>query len=194
MPTLASPEVSHPFAPRMPIATAAVEFAVERHAGQLRHVDRAPFVMHPIEVGSLLSSAGYADEVVAAGVLHDVLEDTDTSVRELEERFGTAVSALVSAVTEDASIEDERVRKRALRSQVARGPADAVAVFAADKVSKSRELRLTLSRGPVAQDAASKLTHYWASLRLVERRLGRQNAVVRQLRLELEALAAAWPA
>jgi (p)ppGpp synthase/HD superfamily hydrolase len=178
----------------MPIATAAVEFAVERHAGQLRHVDRAPFVMHPIEVGSLLSSAGYADEVVAAGVLHDVLEDTDTSVRELEERFGTVVSALVSAVTEDASIEDERVRKRALRSQVARGPADAVAVFAADKVSKSRELRMTLSRDPVAQDVARKATHYWASLRLVERRLGRQNAVVRQLRLELEALAAAWPA
>jgi (p)ppGpp synthase/HD superfamily hydrolase len=178
----------------MPIATAAVEFAVERHSGQLRRVDRAPFVMHPIEVGSLLSRAGYPDEVVAAGVLHDVLEDTETSVSELDKRFGTTVSALVRAVTEDASIVDERVRKRALRSQVARGPADAVAVFAADKVSKSRELRVTLNGTPLAPDVTRKLTHYWASLRLVERRLGRQNAIVRQLRVELEALAAARPA
>ena len=194
MSTVVPPEVSHPFAPGMPIATAAVKFAVERHAGQLRRADRAPFVMHPIEVGALLGQAGYADEVVAAGVLHDVLEDTDTTALELRQRFGTTVSALVQTVSEDPSIADEQERKRALRKQVALGPADAVAVFAADKVSKVRELRLTLDGSPVGDDVAQKLTHYWASLRVVERRLGAGHPVVERLRLELEALASVWPA
>ena len=131
---------------------------------------------------------------MAAGVLHDVLEDTDTTALELRQRFGTTVSALVQAVSEDASIADEQERKRALRKQVALGAADAVAVFAADKVSKVRELGLTLEGGPVADDVAPKLNHYWASLRVVERRLGDGHPVVERLRLELEALASVWPA
>ena len=194
MSTLVPPELRRSFAPGMPISTAAVEFAVERHAGQLRSADRAPFVMHPIEVGALLGQAGYAEEVVAAGVLHDVLEDTDTTALELRQRFGTTVSALVQAVSEDPSISDEQARKRALRKQVALGPADAVAVFAADKVSKVCELRLALDGGLVADDVAPKLSHYWASLRVVERRLGDGHPVVERLRLELEALASVWPA
>ena len=194
MSTLVPPELSHPFARGMPIASAAVGFAVERHAGQLRRADRAPFVMHPIEVGALLAQAGYADEVVAAGVLHDVLEDTDTTAFELQQRFGATVSALVQAVSEDPSISDEQERKRALRKQVALGPADAVAVFAADKVSKARELGLSVNGGPPAEDVAAKLGHYWASLRVVERRLGDAHPVVERLRLELEALASLWPA
>lgn len=176
------------------MATAAVEFAVERHAGQLRHADRAPFVMHPIEVGALLSRTGYPDDVVAAGVLHDVLEDTDTTASELRQRFGSTVSALVQAVSEDPSISDEQERKLALRKQVALGPADAVAVFAADKVSKARELRLTLNGGAVADELVPKLSHYWASLRVVERRLGDGHPVVERLRAELEALATVSPA
>ena len=132
--------------------------------------------------------------MVAAGVLHDVLENTETSVDELEKRFGSTVSELVEAVSEAPSIESEQARKRALRAKVARGPADAVAVFGADKVSKCRELRLMLGTGPLAEHVARKLNHYWASLRLVERRLGRRHPVVRQLRLELEELAALWPA
>jgi CII-binding regulator of phage lambda lysogenization HflD len=97
-------------------------------------------------------------------------------------------------VSEAPSIEGEQARKKALRAKVARGPADAVAVFGADKISKSRELRLTLRTGSLAEHAARKLNHYWASLRIVERRLGRQHPVVRQLRLELEELDTLWPA
>jgi len=137
-----------------------LEFALERHAGQRREGDQAPFVLHPLEVGSLLSLAGYPDRAVAAGVLHDVLEDTDTDETELEERFGAEVSALVRAVSDDASIEDERTRKAALRCQVARGPVEAAAVFAADKLSKARELRLRLSRGLPDEEADLKLGHY----------------------------------
>ncbi len=188
MPTTGLSEVQPSFVERLPLTGAALEFALERHAGQRREGDRAPFVLHPLEVGSLLSQAGYPDRIVAAGVLHEVLEETETDETELEERFGAEVCALVQAVSDDASIEDEWARKAALRSQVASGPVAAAAVFAADKVCKARELRLRLSRGLPAEDAGLKLSHYRASLTMLERPLGRSHPILEQLRFELEAL------
>jgi len=63
---------------RLPHTKRALGFAVKRHAGQRRELDDAPFMAHPLEVASLLYETGYPDHVVAAGLLHDVLEDTDT--------------------------------------------------------------------------------------------------------------------
>jgi (p)ppGpp synthase/HD superfamily hydrolase len=178
----------------LPVAGSALEFALARHAGQQREGDHAPFVLHPLEVGSILSLAGYPDHVVAAGVLHDVLEDTDTDENELEERFGPEVSTLVRAVSDDPSIEDEMSRKAALRAQVASGPVEAAAVFAADKVSNARELRLSLSCGLSRAESDPRLSHYRASLTLLEHRLGRSDPIVTQLRFELETLDALPPA
>jgi hypothetical protein len=72
----------------LPLARAAAAFASERHAGQRRQSDGADFVLHPIEVAALLERSGYPDHVVAAAVLHDVLEDTDAERADLEARFG----------------------------------------------------------------------------------------------------------
>ena len=58
----------------LPMAQAALEFASARHAGQYREIDHSPFIAHPVEVGSLLHGDGQPDEVIAAGLLHDVLE------------------------------------------------------------------------------------------------------------------------
>ena len=178
-------EVDPSFVEGLPLTKAALDFAAERHAGQVRDGDRAPFVQHPLEVAWLLSGAGYRDHVVASGVLHDVLENTDTDAAELEERFGARVCALVRAVSEDASIVDRRDRKSALRAQVAGSSAEAAAVFAADKVSKARELRVRLAEGPPGAEANRKLEHYRASLSMLERRLGRDDAIVEQLRREM---------
>ena len=71
------------FVRRSPLTRDALAFADQRHAGQTRDLDDLPFVTHPVEVACLLHEAGYADEVVAAGVLHDVLE-FDFTVRGLE--------------------------------------------------------------------------------------------------------------
>lgn len=188
VPTTGLSEVQPSFVERLPLTGAALAFALERHAGQRREGDRAPFVLHPLEVGSLLSLTGYPDRIVAAGVLHDVLEDTDTDETELEERFGAEVCALVRAVSGDASIEDEGARKAALRFQVATATVEAAAVFAADKVSKARELRLRLSCGLPAEEAGLKLGHYRASQSMLERPLGRCHPILEQLRFELEAL------
>jgi (p)ppGpp synthase/HD superfamily hydrolase len=188
VPTALAREVEPSFVERLPLTRTALEFASRRHAGQRRGGDEAPFVLHPLEVGSLLSLAGYADHTVAAGVLHDVLENTDTNEVELESRFGPRVSALVRAVSDDPSIEDEQARKAALRSQVASASVEAAAIFAADKVSKARELRLKLSCGLPGDEADRQLGHYWASLSMLEALLGRRHPLVEQLRFELETL------
>jgi (p)ppGpp synthase/HD superfamily hydrolase len=188
VPTAQLSEVQPSFLERLPVTGAGLEFALERHAGQRREGDQVPFVLHPLEVGSLLSVTGYPDRVVAAGVLHEVLEETDTEDWELEERFGAEVCALVRAVSEDPSIEDVWARKAALRSQVAGGPVEAAAVFAADKVCKARELRLRLSCGLPGEEAEPKLAHYRASLSMLERSLGRCHPLLEQLRFELETL------
>jgi (p)ppGpp synthase/HD superfamily hydrolase len=93
------------FVERSPLTRDALDFANQRHAGQTRDIDGLPFVTHPMEVAYLLHDAGYEDEVVAAGVLHDVLEDTDADHDELADRFGQRVADLVEAVTDDPSIE-----------------------------------------------------------------------------------------
>jgi (p)ppGpp synthase/HD superfamily hydrolase len=194
VPTLERQRLRPSFLAGAPLASVALGFAVDRHAGQLREGDRAPYVLHPLEVGFLLRSAGYPDHVVAAGVLHDVLEQTDADQAELYKRFGSRVARIVEVVSEDASILDERARKAALRAQVAGGPLEAGAVFAADKVSKARELRMKLSSGPGGDEIEHRLEHYRASLWMLEPMLGARDVLWSQLRFELETLDALPPA
>jgi (p)ppGpp synthase/HD superfamily hydrolase len=175
------------FVKRSPLTQDALAFARERHAGQLRDLDDLPFVTHPVEVACLLHEAGYSDEVVAAGVLHDVLEDTDAELSEIEAQFGPQVAELVAAVSDDPAIEDRAERKAALRRQVARAGECAAAVFAADKVSKARELRVRASRGRFERRDESRIAHYEASLDMLSELIPGHQLVV-QLRLELDAL------
>jgi (p)ppGpp synthase/HD superfamily hydrolase len=81
-----SPDLT--FTRDLPLTQNAVEFARDRHRGQRRPADGASFLLHPLEVASLLDRSHYPDHVVAAAVLHDVLEDTDAERSELEARFG----------------------------------------------------------------------------------------------------------
>ena len=148
-----------------------------------------PFVTHPVEVACLLHEAGYQDEVVAAGVLHDVLEDTDAERSDLESRFGNRVAELVEAVTDDPTIEDDAERKAALRRQVADAGECAAVVFAADKVSKAREMRVRVSRGRFERADCGKFEHYEASLAMLSDLIPGHH-FVDQLRMELEAMQA----
>lgn len=173
----------------LPRTLAALEFADEYHAGQRREVDGAPFVMHPLEVAGLLHDAGYADDVVAAGVLHDVLEDTSAKPSDLEASFGPEVARLVSAVTDDPSIEDPAERKAALRFQVAQAGDRAAVIFAADKVSKARELRSMTTRRRLGREAQLKLDHYRESLDMLTALIP-EHDLVDQLRTELQAIEA----
>src|SRR5918996_6067623 len=95
------------FLHHLPLAQQAVGLAMELHADQRRESDGASFVVHPMEVASLLDRSHYPDHVVAAAVLHDVLEDTDEERGDLEARFGREVADLVAAVSDDPSIAGE---------------------------------------------------------------------------------------
>jgi (p)ppGpp synthase/HD superfamily hydrolase len=177
------------FVERSPLTRDALAFAHARHAGQTRSLDDLPFVTHPVEVACLLHEAGYHDEVVAAGVLHDVLEDTDADQTELEARFGRRVADLVDAVSDDPSIEDRAERKAALRRQVAAAGECVAAVFAADKVSKARELRLRVSRGGFDPADGGRIQHYEASLAMLAELIPGHH-LVHRLRMELDAVRA----
>ena len=79
----------------------AILFATERHAGQLRKGTTLPYILHPLETLQILSEMQADINVQIAGVLHDVLEDTDTTTEELSALFGDDVAALVSHHSED---------------------------------------------------------------------------------------------
>jgi (p)ppGpp synthase/HD superfamily hydrolase len=172
----------------------AVEFAARHHEGQERAGDRAAFLVHPIEVAWLLHAAGYPDRVVAAAVLHDVIEDTEADAAELRERFGDDVADIVAVLTEDPAITEWAARKRDLRNRLLTAPREAAAIFAADKVSKVRELRALVSRRELSlPELRDRLDHYWKSLDVLERVLGPSDRLVGDLRFELEALVALPP-
>jgi guanosine-3',5'-bis(diphosphate) 3'-pyrophosphohydrolase len=180
------------FLKELPLAQAAVDFAEERHGGQRRRSDGAPFVLHPLEVAALLHRSGYPDHVVAAAVLHDVLEDTDTERSQLEARFGAEVSNLVVAVSDDPAIAEEAERKEELRRRVRREGGYAAALYAADKISKVRELRGLLARGLSDQEASLKRERYSRALVTVEEVMP-GSRLAELLRFELETLDALPP-
>jgi (p)ppGpp synthase/HD superfamily hydrolase len=175
------------FADRLPLTRAAIEFASDRHSGQRRHADEAPFVLHPIEAASLLERSHYPDHVVAAAVLHDVLEDTDVERSDLEERFGADVADLVATVSDDPSIEDTERQKEDVRERVRRAGGYAPAVYAADKISKVRELRTMMARGVGEDEVRVKRERYLKSLAMLETAIP-GSRLVELLRFELEAL------
>ena len=147
-------------------------------------------MLHPLEVAHLLEQAGAPDHVIAAGVLHDVIEKGGADAEELRAHFGSEIAELVVAVSDDPRIRSYRRRKAALRRQAASAGDEALMVYAADKLSKVRELKLVNSRthgqGPRSSvSPRHRFEHYGQSLRLLEERLP-GSPLVCELRTELE--------
>jgi len=190
-------ELRFTFLADLPLARDALVFAQALHRGQRRASDDAAFILHPLKVASLLHNAGHPDTVVAAGILHDTVENTDTHPDDILDRFGPVVAKLVAAMTEDPSVEPYAARKAALRRQIAEFDDGVIAVYAADKVAKVRELRAHAARDPAqlhdeGASTQARLRHYVESLAMLEQ-ADRDHPLVRQLRFELEALRALPP-
>jgi (p)ppGpp synthase/HD superfamily hydrolase len=167
------------FVDDLPLTRDAIAFAQAHHRCQRRAADGAPFLLHPLEVASMLKRSRYPDHVIAAAVLHDVLEDTDAERPELQARFGPEVADMVALVSDDLSIEDEEQRKDEVRDRVRRAGGHALIVYAADKVS--------IAAGLDPDAAGIKLRRYRRSLAMLERATP-ATAVVELLRFEVEAL------
>jgi len=86
----------------------AILRAAQAHAGQRRKGSRAPYVVHPIEVVKRLADLGVTDvAVLAAGALHDVVEDTEVTLDEVRSEFGDRIAELVDEMTHDLAREDK---------------------------------------------------------------------------------------
>lgn len=122
----------------------ALEMADRAHEGQTRNGSGGmAYIHHPVAVAELLAEQGYGEQVIAAALLHDVVEDSEASVEDLSRRFGRQVAELVEALSDDESVEPYERRKDEHRRRVAEAGADALAIYAADKLSNIRVLRRT---------------------------------------------------
>jgi len=160
----------------------AATFAADRHRHQRRKDAAAsPYINHPLAVAWTLSSIGGVThpELLAAALLHDTVEDTDTRLAELEQTFGPTVSALVAEVTDDKSLPKQR-RKALQIEHAARASDAAKQLKIADKIANLRDI---LADPPADWPLTRKLDYLdWA------------EQVVRNCRGVNAALDACWDA
>jgi len=120
----------------------AADFAAYKHRHQRRKcVDALPYVNHPLTVARILSDiGGIRDfEVLAAAILHDTLEDTDTTPDELSREFGERISAMVMEVSDDIS--QPRATRKQQQVEHAGGLSDGAALIKlADKIANVRDM------------------------------------------------------
>jgi len=120
----------------------ALAFAAHKHRDQRRkNVEASPYINHPISVAEILAREGgvAADSILIAAVLHDTVEDTETSFAELEAEFGTEVAGLVREVTDDKSVEKQQ--RKALQVAHARNASLAAKQLKiADKLCNVRDI------------------------------------------------------
>lgn len=121
----------------------AKEFAIKAHKGQIRKSDPdKPMIIHPINVANILEEYGFDENVVAAGYLHDVVEDTKYTEEDIEKYFGNDVASLVMGASEpDKSLSWEE-RKNYTIEKTKKLDLRHKAVICADKISNLEDFRI----------------------------------------------------
>ena len=118
----------------------AMDFAAQKHTDQRRKGSNdEPYINHPAEVAYLLASTGADVETVAAGYLHDTVEDTETKHEEILREFGENISDIIREVTDDKSL-PKAERKRLQLEHAKHASPSAKQVKIADKTSNLRSL------------------------------------------------------
>ena len=120
----------------------ALAFAAHKHRDQRRKdVHASPYINHPISLANLLVNEGAIrdSEVICAALLHDTIEDTETTPRELARAFGPRVCAMVLEVTDDKTLQKAE-RKRRQIARAARASRAAKLIKLADKICNLRDL------------------------------------------------------
>jgi GTP diphosphokinase / guanosine-3',5'-bis(diphosphate) 3'-diphosphatase len=144
------------------IVLAASAFAAHKHREQRRKgAEASPYINHPIAVANVLANeAGITDPIVlAAALLHDTIEDTDTTPQELDTEFGHEIAAVVAEVTDDKSL-PKMERKRLQIEHAATLSNHAKLVKLADKICNVRDMNQS---PPVDWTAERKAEYFiWA--------------------------------
>jgi (p)ppGpp synthase/HD superfamily hydrolase len=147
-----------------------LRYAALGHRGQVRRAGETPYFVHVVAVAWILDRAGFDEDVVIAGLLHDLVEDTPTTPQDIETRFGRVVANLVGYCTEQKTDAEGRKRpwidrKRDHLSCMAGAPVGARAVILADKLQNLISIELDLREGRSVwsqfhADRASVLSYY----------------------------------
>ncbi len=127
----------------MDVLKEAKEFAIKAHKGQVRKSDpEKPMVIHPINVGNILIENDFDENVIAAGYLHDVVEDTKYTIDDIKEYFGEDIASLVYGASEpDKSLSWEE-RKQHTIDNTKKLDLRHKAIICADKISNLEDLRI----------------------------------------------------
>ena len=132
-----------------PLVTAlldrAIVFAVRAHAGIERRGKGFPYIVHPMEAVEIVATITPDQELLAAAVLHDTVEDTDVTIEQIRAEFGDRVAALVASESEDkdsgvSKEESWHARKQAAIDRLASASLDSKIVALGDKLSNMRAI------------------------------------------------------
>lgn len=141
----------------------AVAFASDKHRNQRRKdADASPYINHPIALASVLANEGGVSDitVLCAAVLHDTIEDTQTTAEELTTVFGPTVASVVLEVTDDKSLE-KHIRKQRQIEHAPHISTEAKLVKLADKICNLRDI---LASPPASWSLERKLAYFnWAA-------------------------------
>ncbi|MFC3884533.1 HD domain-containing protein [Bacillus songklensis] len=122
----------------------AIQFAAVAHEGQYRKGTMIPYIIHPVSVGFLLQKIGCEEEVIAAGILHDTVEDTDIELEDIKREFGERVALLVLSVSEPDKTLPWEERKAHTIESLQKAGEDTIIITLADKTHNLRTLLLDL--------------------------------------------------
>lgn len=127
----------------------AIEFASIAHEKQYRKNPerKIPYISHCVMVGYILQKALFDEEVVCAGILHDVIEDTGISKEEIEREFGEKIKNLVWSVSEEDKSLPWEIRKAKYIEKIKNASSEAKAISIADKIHNLHSMISSLKRG-----------------------------------------------
>jgi (p)ppGpp synthase/HD superfamily hydrolase len=119
----------------------AIAFSAKAHDGQYRKATDVPYIYHPFAVGMILMQAGCSEEIIAAGILHDVVEDTDVSLEVLTIEFGQTIADIVAGCSEPDKSLPWKERKEHTIDYLKTAPFEIKVVAAADKLHNIRSIQ-----------------------------------------------------
>ena len=119
-----------------------LKFATMAHGDQKRKYTGEPYIVHPIAVSEIVKTVPHTDEMIAAALLHDVVEDTPVTIQEIETKFGSKVAELVGWLTDTSRPEDgnRKTRKSIDRLHSADAPAEAQTIKLADLIHNTESI------------------------------------------------------
>lgn len=144
----------------------AIIFAVHAHAGTERRGKGFPYIVHPLEAVEIVATMTSDQELLAAAVLHDTVEDTDVTVEQIQKEFGERIASLVVAESDipvqGVSAEESwYIRKQAAIDRLSTASLDAKMVALGDKLSNMRA---------IARDYREQGDTLWTLFRVKERK------------------------